>query len=398
MSAVASNEDARRANAGALAGVRVIDMSTIGMGPWATQMLGDAGADVIKVEPVAGDIFRHTTPQRHELMSHAHLNFNRNKRGIVLDLRAEKDRLAMLRLLDGADVFVSNARPASLARLGLDYASLEASHPRLIYCGCYGFSEEGPYAGRPAVDDVIQAACGLAWFEGVGKDAPRYVNTVVADKVCSLYVANAISMALYARERSGRGQSIEVPMFECMVSFLLPEHLAGRTFDPPEGPVGYPRVLDPHRKPFRTKDGFMGVVPYNDVHWKAFFKLAGRTDLADDKRYATQIQRSRHIAELYRLVEDTLAAKTTAEWTGLLSDADIPFAPVNSVDDLIADPHLNAIGFWHNVDHPTEGRLRMPGIPVRMSGTPGSIRRHAPGLGEHTDEVLLELEERAISS
>lgn len=395
MSAVASNDDARRANAGALAGVRVIDMSTIGMGPLATQMLGDAGADVIKVESVAGDIFRHVAPQRHEAMSHTHLNFNRNKRSIVLDLRVDADRLAMSRLLDDADVFVSNARPASLARLGLDYATLEASHPRLIHCGCYGFSEEGPYAGRPAVDDVIQAASGMAWFQGFGEDAPHYVKTIVADKVCSLYVVNAIGMALYARERSGRGQAIEVPMFECMVSFTVPEHLAGLTFDPPQGPAGYPRLLDRYRKPFRTMDGFMGVVPYNPAHWNAFFKLAGCPELADDKRFATQTQRSLHFTELYRLVEDTLAGKTTAEWTRLLGDADIPFAPVNSVEDLIADPHLNAIGFWQTVEHPTEGRLRMPGIPVRMSRTPGSIRRHAPGLGEHTDEVLRELEARA---
>lgn len=381
--------------AGALAGVRVVDMSTIGMGPLATQILGDAGADVIKVESAEGDIFRHVAPQRHKAMSHTHLNFNRNKRSIVLDLRAEAGRSALLQLLYDADVFVSNARPASLARLGLDYATLEASHPRLIHCGCYGFSEEGPYAGRPAVDDVIQAASGMAWLQGLGHDAPHYVKTIVADKVCSLHVVNAIGMALYARERSGRGQAIEVPMFECMVSFVIPEHLAGMTFDPPQGPSGYPRLLDPYRRPFRTLDGFMGVVPYNEAHWKAFFKLAGRLELFEDERFSTQTQRSLHYTDLYRLVEDVLAGKTTAEWVRLLSEADIPFAPVNSLDDLIADPHLNAIGFWHSVEHPTEGRLRMPGIPVRMSRTPGSVRRHAPSLGEHTDEVLREIEARA---
>jgi crotonobetainyl-CoA:carnitine CoA-transferase CaiB-like acyl-CoA transferase len=381
---------------GALAGVRVIDMTTIGMGPWATQMLGDMGADVIKVESADGDIFRHVTPQLHPGMSHAHLNFNRNKRSVVLDLKADAGRAAMLRLLAGADVFVSNVRPDALKRLGLDYASLKPAHPRLIYCGCYGFSEAGPYAGRASVDDVIQAACGLAWFQGAtggktGADVePRYVNTAVADKVCSLFVSNAIGMALYARERSGVGQAIEVPMFECMVSFVLPEHLAGLTFEPAQGPAGYSRLLDAFRKPFRTRDGYMGVVPYNDLQWRRFFELAGRPELAGDARFRTQTERSRHFTELYSMVEETLSHKTTAEWVLLLRQADIPFAPVNSVADLIADPHLNAIGFWHQVDHPTEGRLRMPGIPVSYSATPGSIRRHAPGIGEHTEEILRE--------
>jgi crotonobetainyl-CoA:carnitine CoA-transferase CaiB-like acyl-CoA transferase len=380
----------RKANPGALAGVRVVDMTTIGMGPWATQMLGDMGADVIKVESADGDIFRHVTPQRHRGMSHAFLNFNRNKRSAVLDLKTEKGREAMLRLIEGADVFVSNVRPRSLARLGLDYASLRPANPRLIYCGCYGYSESGPYAGRASVDDTIQAACSMASFQGEGFDAPRYVNTAAADKVCSLFVAGAIAMALYARERTGRGQAVEVPMFESMVSFMMPEHLGGLTFDPPQGRAGYARMLDAYRKPFRTRDGYMGVVPYNDVQWRRFFELAGRPELGDDPRFRTQTERSRHFTELYSLVEETLAHRTTGEWTALLQKADIPFSPVNSVADLVEDAHLRATGFWHDVDHPTEGRLRMPGIPVSFSDTPGSIRRHAPNIGEHTEEVLRE--------
>ncbi|TAK84178.1 MAG: CoA transferase [Betaproteobacteria bacterium] len=365
-------------------------MTTIGMGPWATQMLGDMGADVIKVETSDGDIFRHVTPQRHRGMSHAFLNLNRNKRSVVLNLKTDEGREAMLRLIQGADVFVSNVRPASLQRLGLDYESLRPANPRLIYCGCYGYSESGPYAGRASVDDTIQAACSMASFQSERSGAPRYVKTAAADKVCSLFVAGSIAMALYARERTGLGQAIEVPMFECMVAFMMPEHLGGLTFEPPEGPAGYARILDPHRKPFRTKDGYIGVVPYNDLQWRRFFELAGRAELCDDARFRTQTDRSRNITVLYSFVEETLAHRTTAEWTALLQKADIPFSPVNSVDDLLKDAHLRAIGFWRDIAHPTEGRLRMPGIPVSFSRTPGSIRRHAPNVGEHTEEVLRE--------
>jgi crotonobetainyl-CoA:carnitine CoA-transferase CaiB-like acyl-CoA transferase len=377
---------------GPLDGIRVVDMTGVGMGPMATQMLGDMGADVVKVESAEGDVFRHVTPQRHPGMSHAYLNLNRNKRSIVLDAKSPQGREAMLGLVRTADVFVSNLRAPAMRRLGLDYTSLQAVNPRLIYCSCYGFSEAGPYAGRPAVDDTIQAASGLAWFQGFGSQEPRYVNTVAADKIVALHVANAIAMALYARERTGCGQAVEVPMFECMVSFMAPEHLGGLTFGPAEGPAGYSRLLNPFRKPFRTRDGFIGVVPYTDGQWQRFFLIAERPDLAAETRFKSLNDRSRHFSELYQLVEQTLARRTTAEWVEALAHADIPFAPVNSFDDLIADPHLQAVGFWHEFDHPTEGRLRAAGIPVRFSGTPGGIRRHAPNLGEHTEEILRELE------
>jgi crotonobetainyl-CoA:carnitine CoA-transferase CaiB-like acyl-CoA transferase len=379
--------------AGALDGIRVIDMTSVGMGPMATQMLGDMGADVIKVESGEGDVFRHVTPQRHAGMSHAHLNLNRNKRSIVVDAKSDEGRRVLLALLATADVFISNTRAPAMRRLGLDYASLESQFPRLVYCACYGYSEDGPYAGRPAVDDTIQAVSGLAWLQGsAGASAPRYVNSVVADKVVALQVANAIALALYARERSGLGQSIEVPMFESMVAFLAPEHLAGLSFVPSEGPAGYTRLLNEFRRPFRTRDGYIGVVPYTDAQWRRFFALAGRPELADDARYKTLTTRSRHFPELYRFVEDALAERTTAEWSQTLADADIPFAPVNSFDDLLKDPHLVATGFWREYDHPTEGRLVQPGIPVRFSRTPGAIRRHPPTLGEHTQQILREQE------
>jgi len=376
---------------GPLEGIRVLDMTGVGMGPYATQNLGDMGADVIKVETADGDVFRHVTPQRHVAMSHAFLNFNRNKRSVVLDAKTAHGREALRRLAARADVFVSNVRPAAMRRLGLDYASVQAMNPRIVYCGCYGYGESGPYAGRAGIDDTVQAASGAAWLQGIGHEAPRYVNTVMADKVVGLHVSQAIAMALYARERTGRGQAIEVPMFETMVAFLALEHLGGLTYDPPMGQAGYARMLTPFRKPFRTRDGYMGVVPYTDAQWRRFFEIAGRPDLVADPRYATLMSRSRLFDELYKLVEDTLATRTNAEWEAALSDADIPFAPVNSFADLLEDRHLQAIGFWRAAAHPSEGPVRMPDIPVRFSDTPGTIRSLAPRLGEHTREVLREI-------
>jgi crotonobetainyl-CoA:carnitine CoA-transferase CaiB-like acyl-CoA transferase len=366
-------------------------MTSVGMGPYATQMLGDMGADVIKVETRDGDIFRHVTPQRHPGMSHAFLNFNRNKRSVVLDAKTEKGREALKRLAACADVFVSNVRPQAMRRLELDYPAVQKMNPRIVYCACYGYGESGPYAGRPAIDDTIQAASGVAWLQGVNQPAPRYVNTVVADKVVGLHVAQAIAMALYAREKTGRGQAIEVPMFETMVSFLALEHLGGLTYEPPMGGPGYTRLLNEFRRPFRTKNGYMCVVPYTDLQWKRFFEITGRPDKAADPRYRTLTDRSRVFGELYQFVEEVLAARTTADWEAALKDADIPFAPANSFADLLEDAHLKAIGFWHSYEHPTEGKVRMPGIPMRFSDTPGQIRRYAPNIGEHTDEVLKEI-------
>lgn len=374
---------------GALDGVTVVDVTSVGMGPMATQMLGDMGADVIKVEQRDGDVFRHVTPQRNHGMSHTYLNLNRNKRSVVLDLKSADGIGQLLSLLGKADVFVSNMRAPALRRLGLDAERLTETHPRLIHCGCYGYSERGPYGGRAAVDDTIQAACGLAWLQGgAGGEAPRYVNTVVADKAVALYVANAITAALFARERTGRGQAVEVPMFECMVSFLAVEHLAGLTFVPPEGPAGYSRLLNAFRKPFATTDGFIGVVPYTDAQWKRFFELVGAPELLADDRFATAVARSRHFGPLYEIVEQALKKRSTAQWIALLQGADIPFAPVNSFGDLLDDPHLAAIGFWKRVEHPTEGSLIQAGFPIHFSRTPATVRRHAPALGEHTDELL----------
>ncbi len=377
--------------AGPLAGIRIVDLTSVGMGPMATQLLGDFGADVIKVEPPEGDVFRHVTPSRHEAMSHAFLNLNRNKRSVVIDARSEAGALQLRELIAQADVFVSNMRVAALRGLQLDAENLLGEFPRLIHCVCNGYSQHGPYGARAAVDDTIQAASGLAWLQGgAGAGEPKYVNSVVADKVVALYVANAISSALFERERSGIGQALEVPMFECMASFVTHEHLAGRSFIPPEGPAGYSRLLNAFRKPFRTLDGWLGVVPYTDRQWRRFFALTGQAALTDDPRYATQLERSRHFGELYAQVESALAQRSTGDWIALLESADIPFAPVHSIDSLLEDPHLKQIGFWREVDHPTEGRLLQAGLPVSFSRTPADVRRQAPSLGEHNAQIRID--------
>ena len=374
--------------AGPLDGVRVIDMTTVAMGPYATQILGDMGADVIKVESPDGDVFRNAAPARHQGMGAAFLNVNRNKRSVVLDLKRDEDKSLMLELLADADVFVSNTRPQALRKLGLDYESLRTRNPRLIACGTYGFAEKGPYAGRPAFDDVIQAMSGVAALQGHNSDeGPQYVNTIMADKCAGLTAAWAIAMALYERERSGLGQSIEVPMFETLVSFNLLEHLAGETFVPATSGMGYERVLSPHRKPYRTRDGFIGLLPYTTAHWKRFFEIAGTPQHAEDPRFRDPVKRSENIHALYEILAGLVAQRTTAEWQELLAPADIPMAPIATPEALLHDPHLQATGFFREAQHPTEGTVRTIGIPVTFSRTPGSIRSLAPTLDQHGAEI-----------
>ncbi|QQU67589.1 CoA transferase [Pseudomonas fluorescens] len=361
---------------GPLAGVKVVDMTTVGMGPYATQILGDMGATVLKVESPEGDVFRHPAPLRNRAMGAAFLNLNRNKQFCVLNLKVAAELAHLKALIAQADVFVSNVRPLALARLGLDYPTLATTNPRLIYCGACGYSEKGLYAGEPAFDDIIQARSGMAAFQsdGAGKP-PRYVNTILADKVAGLTIAYCIPMALFERERSGVGQAIEVPMFETLVSFLAAEHLAGETFVPAQGPVGYARVLSPYRKPYQTQNGYIALLPYTSAQWQRFFLLSGRKDLAADPRFLDMAGRSTHIDELYEYLAQIVAGKTTNEWLDCLRDADIPHCPVNQFADLLKDPHLIASSFFYEYSHPSEGELRGAGIPVGFSRTPGNIRR-----------------------
>jgi crotonobetainyl-CoA:carnitine CoA-transferase CaiB-like acyl-CoA transferase len=374
---------------GPLAGIRILDLTSVILGPYATQILADFGADVIKVESPAGDIMRHVGPMRNDGMGHIYLNLNRNKRSIALDLKQAAARDALRRLAATADVFVTNVRPAAMARLGLGYDDIRAVNPRIVYASATGFGARGRYAGKPAYDDLIQGLSGIA---AIARDAwggePRYMPNAIADRTVGLYLANAISAALYHRERTGEGQTIEIPMFEVFVEYLLGDHLSGLTFDPPEGPQYYPRLVSPHRKPYATRDGYVCALVYTDTHWRSFFKAIDREDLLTDSRFSTHGGRADNIDAVYAFVGDIMKTKTTAEWLALLDAADIPAAPLHDIASLFDDPHLNDVGFFRFVDHPTEGRLRMTEVPGTWSQSQPAVRSLPPTLGEHTGEVL----------
>lgn len=377
---------------GPLTGIRVIDLTSVVFGPYATQTLGDMGADVIKIEPPEGDIVRTAYPSRNPGMGGVYLTTNRNKRSVTLDLRNPDAKQALLRLVKSADVFVHSMRPAAISKLGFDYESVKAANPKIIYASAWGFRSTGPYADRPAYDDVIQGISGTADLSRRrGGDTPEFAPMIMADKVAGLHAISGISMALFHRERTGEAQQIEIPMFETVTSFNFVEHLSGAAFVPPLEPPGYIRVLDPNRKPHRTRDGFMVVLPYNDKQCKGFFKAAGRPDLGDDPRFASATLRSKNVDQYYGLIGELIATKTTAEWQPLLKAADVPAIPVNTLEDVLEDEHLKATGFIVEYDHPTEGRVRTTGVPMHFEKTPGSpTRRLPPRLGENTREVLAE--------
>jgi crotonobetainyl-CoA:carnitine CoA-transferase CaiB-like acyl-CoA transferase len=377
---------------GPLAGVRVIDLTTVVMGPFATQILADLGADVVKVEPPEGDVLRHIAPMRNPGMGHIFLHHNRNKRSIVLDLKRPPGREALLRLARGGDVLIYNVRPQAMRRLRLGYDEVAAVNPRIVYVGAYGYGEGGRHAGQPAYDDLIQGMAALpAIFADAGADRPRYVPTAIADRITGLAAVNAVTTALYCRSRTGVGQAVEVPMYETLAQMVLADHLAGRTFEPPISPFRYERMLAEHRAPYRTKDGYVCVLIYNDKHWRSFFKLIGREEMFHaDPRFASQEARSRSIGEVYAFVAGEMVKRTSSDWLRALKDADIPVAPLHSIEDVLADPHLAESGFFVETEHPTEGRLRTMAMPGAWSRTPPGRLRPAPRLGEHSVEILRE--------
>lgn len=374
-----------------LSGLRVVDMTSLAMGPLAGQMLGDYGADVIKVEPPSGDPFRHTLPSRSPDMGHAYLQFNRNKRSLVADLKAPEMRAIFRDLIAGADILISNVRAGAMAGLGLDYESVRAINPGIIYCAAYGFSEQGPYAGRPAADDTIQAMSGIAELQGRSGPGPQLIASVVADKACGLALANAVLAAVIHRMRTGRGQFIELPMFETMVSFVMPEHLAGLSYEPAHGPSGYGRIINPWRKPYATRDGYLSVLPYTGAQWQRFFRMVGREDLAGDPDLADPVKRNAKVSQLYSMIAEIMPQRTTAEWVEDLLAADILFGEVFSPEQLIRDPHLEATGLFSLVDHPTEGRIRLMNPTVRSSEAMTRLAGLPPVMGEHSVEILREL-------
>lgn len=378
---------------GPLAGVKVLDLTSVIMGPSATQALASLGAQVIKVESADGDNMRHVGPMRHPGMGHIFLHANHGKRSIVLDLKQAPGRDAALRLAGGSDVVVSNIRPQALARLGLDYEAVRRRNPRVIHVTCCGFDQRGPYADRPAYDDLIQGATGIPWLmQRYGAPEPCYAPVTLADRVTGLHVVAAITAALYSRERTGCGQAVEVSLFEAMTQFVLADHMAGRSFEPPLGEAGYARLLTRHRRPYRTRDGYLCVLIYNDKHWRNFFAAIGEPQrMSDDPRFATHGGRAANIEAVYEEVARLMAQRTTGEWRELLDGADVPNMPANSPEELMDDPHHRATGFIREVEHPTEGRLRMTGCPTRWSGTPPPEHGlPAPRLGEHSVSILRE--------
>jgi crotonobetainyl-CoA:carnitine CoA-transferase CaiB-like acyl-CoA transferase len=383
----------RPAGQGPLAGVRVIDLTSVIMGPFATQILAQLGADVIKVESPEGDNMRHVGPMKHAGMGHIFLHANAAKRSIVLDLKQEAGREALLKLAGGADVFITNVRPKAMARLGLDDEAVRARHPRMVYVSCCGFDQEGPDAARPAYDDLIQGATGIPWLmQEYGSPEPSYAPTTLSDRVTGLHAVYAVTAALYARSQTGEGQSVVVPMFEAMAQFILGDHMAGLTFDPPQGGAGYARLLTAHRRPYATADGMLCVLIYNDKHWRSFFAAIGEADgLGRDPRFASHSARAANIDAVYAEVSRILRSRTTAQWRELLDAADVPNMPMNSPADLLASPQLRATRFVQDQVHPTEGSLHALAHPTRWSGTPPARTfTPAPLLGEHTVELLRE--------
>ena len=370
-----------------LEGMRILDMTSVMLGPYATQMLGDYGADVIKVEAPSGDTTRRTGPTPEAGMAATFVGANRNKRSIVLDLKTAPGRDALLDLAEGADVLVTSVRPQKMAVLGLSPDTLRARNGRLVVVAAFGFAEDGPYAGRPAYDDIIQSLCGLSALTEAQGGAPSHLPTVLADKTCSLFATQAILMALLARTRTGQGAYVELPMFEAMVGFTLVEHLYGHHFDPPIGEPGYGRVLSPWRRPYRTADGYICLLPYTDEHWRCFFEEIGRPGLARDERFAGIAARTRNIDALYEVLGEHVASRTTARWLETCERLDIPAAPLNRLRDLEHDPHLRRTGFFRRVHDPLMGDLTMPAPAIRFDGATGAVQR-PPRLGEHTTEVL----------
>ena len=376
---------------GPLSGIKVLDLTTVFMGPSATQMLGDLGADVIKVEAPGGDSTRTIGPNGEHGLGPLFLGLNRNKRSIVIDLKSAAGAELLLELTKSADVLATNIRPAAMARLGLGYARLAELNPQLIYASMVGFSQKGPYGPKAAYDDMMQAATGLAAVMGQAEGEPRYMPLAIADRSVGLYAFGVIAAALYARTRTGKGQCVDIPMFETMVPYVLGDHLYGHTFVPSQGEFGYPRLMAKNRRPYKTKDGYVCCLIYTDRQWKIFLEAVGKGDLLKtDPRFADIRNRTAHIDELYQLVSEELEQRTTREWLELLPENEIPIFPMHTLESLLEDEHLAATGFFTEVEHPIVGRIRETAVPSEWSGTVPLNRHPAAALGEQTVDVLRE--------
>ncbi|MEM9062684.1 MAG: CoA transferase [Pseudomonadota bacterium] len=372
-----------------LKGIRVVDLTTVIMGPFATAQLGVLGADVIKVESAAGDNVRHIAPMKSPAMGAGYLNSNRCKRSIVLDLKSDEGCAGLLKILGTADVFVTNMRRQALDRLGLDKDTLTAKFPNLIHCCAVGFGRGGPLENDAAYDDVVQALSGFASVNADADGAPRFVPQIIVDKLSGLFIVEGVLSALLHRERTGKAVSFELPMMETASYFLMTEHLQGQTHQPPIGPPGYARLMNPYRRPYRTKDGFVAVLPYADKHWPAMLKLIGREEVMQEDWFQTTTERSKRVRDLYQMVDEAMPSRTTEEWLALFREADIPCGVVNSMESLLEDPQIVDSGVMQQHEHPSEGPLQFMRHPLDFDA-PRGAETPAPRLGEHTREVLSE--------
>ena len=375
---------------GPLAGIRVIDITTVVLGPFCSQTLGDMGADVIKIEPTDGDSTRLIGPSRTPGMGSYFANLNRNKRSVALDLKRPAAQAAVLRLVETADVFVHNMRIGAARRLGLDYVTLSTRNPKLIYACASGFRKGSSLQEYPAYDDLIQGVSGIASLNAGADGAPRYFPTVMVDKLTGATLASMIGMALFHRERTGEGQEIHLPMMETILSFTLVEHLWHGTLGEPEKGLGYPRMLTPHRRPYQTKDGYISVIAHSNAQWAKLFEAMGVAELIDDARFSSVQARSANIDALYATLTDGMKHRATDAWLTELRRADIPCGKANNMDDLFTDPYLTETGYFEPYDHPVEGAAVIPAIPARFSKTPANVHRPWPVLGQHTRQILAE--------
>lgn len=377
---------------GPLSGIKVVDLTTVLMGPYATRILGDFGADIVKIESLDGDVIRFANRGRNAGMSNLFLNNNRNKRSVAINLKHDAGREVLMKLAANSDVLVSNMRPQAMNRLGLSYDEIANVNKKIIYASCMGFGQKGPYASRRAYDDLIQAMSGIpSMMERAYGGEPRFAPSNLCDRVTGLNVVNAVTAALFHRERTGEGQSIEIPMYETMVDFMMSDHLGGYTFVPTEGASGYERIINANRRPYRTTDGCIAILVYTDEQWSKFLSIAGRQDLVGQGIFATMNSRADNAVEVYGFVDSVIAKKSTSEWVRLFDGSDLVFSNVPQFDDLFEDEHLGAVDFFREVEHPSEGTIRTTNIASQWSASQPDIRAQAPRLGEHSDEILNEL-------
>ncbi|HRF08577.1 MAG TPA: CoA transferase [Xanthobacteraceae bacterium] len=383
----------KRASEGPLAGLKVIDLTSVVMGPVTTQILADYGADVVKIEPLEGDVMRLAGPMRSPAMGAMFMHANKGKRSLGLDVKNPKGRAALLKLCADADIFIHNIRGAAMQRLGFGFEEIRAVKRDIVYVSLIGYAEGGPYSSRPAYDDIIQGAVGIPSIcATVTGSEPAYVPLTMVDRVCGISAAHAVLAAIIYRDRTGNGQSIELPMFETMAHFVLGDHMGGRTFEPPLGPTGYSRLLARERKPYRTKDSYVCVMVYSDKQWKSFFASIGDGPWqARAQHFAPHAVRAKNYDEVYQLLGEIFTQRTTAEWLKILFASDIPHSPLHTIDSLIDDEHLAAVGFFHEVDHPTEGSMRLADVPARWSESQPQRLTNPPRIGEHSVALLRQL-------